>query len=258
MAMGRRGADPYVKASLMAEGRRLKKRKTSIKKNTLNPSYNEALVFDVPHESVHHVSLTIAVVDYDWSVGGVSRGPDGWGGAVGGVGGWSQVVGLGQRTLVQGVLHESVHRVGLTIAVMSWGELHTRDPPTVGLGCGVGACGGCGSSERALVQGALHESVRWGDHVGAGGDGIGGLWVLGGARGGSQGGQGCRGVPRGGHGVPWGTVGCCAVPRVPLGSHGCLWVPWVPLGSPSTTGVLGSLGAIGCRWVPPAASGTTR
>ncbi|XP_015706628.1 synaptotagmin-C-like isoform X2 [Coturnix japonica] len=57
--------DPYVKASLMAEGRRLKKRKTSIKKNTLNPSYNEALVFDVPHESVNHVSITIAVMDYD-------------------------------------------------------------------------------------------------------------------------------------------------------------------------------------------------
>uniref|UniRef100_A0A8C6ZVR0 Synaptotagmin 3 n=1 Tax=Nothoprocta perdicaria TaxID=30464 RepID=A0A8C6ZVR0_NOTPE len=49
-------SDPYVKASLMAEGRRLKKRKTSIKKNTLNPSYNEALVFDVPHASVHRVS----------------------------------------------------------------------------------------------------------------------------------------------------------------------------------------------------------
>ncbi|NWI14221.1 SYT3 protein, partial [Crypturellus soui] len=61
----RRAADPYVKASLMAEGRRLKKRKTSIKKNTLNPSYNEALVFDVPHASVHSVSLTIAVLDYD-------------------------------------------------------------------------------------------------------------------------------------------------------------------------------------------------
>ncbi|XP_010221021.1 PREDICTED: synaptotagmin-3-like, partial [Tinamus guttatus] len=58
-------SDPYVKASLMAEGRRLKKRKTSIKKNTLNPSYNEALVFDVPHASVHSVSLTIAVLDYD-------------------------------------------------------------------------------------------------------------------------------------------------------------------------------------------------
>lgn len=34
--------DPYVKASLISEGRRLKKRKTSIKKNTLNPTYNEA------------------------------------------------------------------------------------------------------------------------------------------------------------------------------------------------------------------------
>lgn len=58
-------SDPYVKASLMCEGRRLKKRKTSIKKNTLNPSYNEALVFDIPNENMDHVSLTIAVMDYD-------------------------------------------------------------------------------------------------------------------------------------------------------------------------------------------------
>ncbi|CAM5131366.1 unnamed protein product, partial [Natator depressus] len=34
-------------------------------KNTLNPSYNEALVFDIPHESTEHVSLTITVMDYD-------------------------------------------------------------------------------------------------------------------------------------------------------------------------------------------------
>ncbi|XP_030053878.1 synaptotagmin-3 [Microcaecilia unicolor] len=58
-------SDPYVKASLMCEGRRLKKRKTSIKKNTLNPTYNEALVFDIPNENMEHVSLTIAVMDYD-------------------------------------------------------------------------------------------------------------------------------------------------------------------------------------------------
>lgn len=58
--------DPYVKASLISEGRRLKKRKTSIKKNTLNPTYNEALVFDVAPESVESVGLSIAVVDYDW------------------------------------------------------------------------------------------------------------------------------------------------------------------------------------------------
>lgn len=59
-------SDPYVKASLVCEGRRLKKRKTSIKKNTLNPTYNEALVFDIPNENIENVSLIIAVMDYDW------------------------------------------------------------------------------------------------------------------------------------------------------------------------------------------------
>ncbi|XP_061080272.1 synaptotagmin-C-like [Conger conger] len=58
-------SDPYVKASLICEGRRLKKRKTSIKKNTLNPTYNEALVFDIPYENIDGVSLIIAVMDYD-------------------------------------------------------------------------------------------------------------------------------------------------------------------------------------------------
>ncbi|KAG5832337.1 hypothetical protein ANANG_G00290030 [Anguilla anguilla] len=56
---------PYVKASLICEGRRMKKRKTSIKKNTLNPTYNEALVFDIPYENIDSVSLIIAVMDYD-------------------------------------------------------------------------------------------------------------------------------------------------------------------------------------------------
>ncbi|KAI1896283.1 hypothetical protein AGOR_G00093200 [Albula goreensis] len=58
-------SDPYVKASLICDSRRLKKRKTSIKKNTLNPVYNEALVFDIPHENIDNVSLIIAVMDYD-------------------------------------------------------------------------------------------------------------------------------------------------------------------------------------------------
>lgn len=58
-------SDPYVKASLVCDGRRLKKRKTSIKKNTLNPTYNEALVFDIPNENIENVSIVIAVMDYD-------------------------------------------------------------------------------------------------------------------------------------------------------------------------------------------------
>ena len=58
-------ADPYVKVSLMCDGRRLKKRKTSTKRNTLNPVYNEAIVFDVPPENIDQIHLSIAVMDYD-------------------------------------------------------------------------------------------------------------------------------------------------------------------------------------------------
>ncbi|KAM4617590.1 synaptotagmin-9 isoform 2-T2 [Discoglossus pictus] len=60
-------SDPYVKVSIMCEGRRLKKRKTSTKRNTLNPVYNEAIVFDVPPENIDQISLLIAVMDYDRS-----------------------------------------------------------------------------------------------------------------------------------------------------------------------------------------------
>ncbi len=60
--------DPYVKVSLICEGRRLKKRKTTTKKNTLNPVYNEAIIFDIPPENVEQVSLSIIVMDYDRSV----------------------------------------------------------------------------------------------------------------------------------------------------------------------------------------------
>ncbi|XP_051974386.1 synaptotagmin-10-like isoform X1 [Xyrauchen texanus] len=58
-------SDPYVKVSLICDGRRLKKRKTTTKKNTLNPVYNEAIIFDIPPENVEQVSLSITVMDYD-------------------------------------------------------------------------------------------------------------------------------------------------------------------------------------------------
>ena len=58
--------DPYVKVSLVCQGKRLKKKKTTVKKNTLNPVYNEAMVFDVVPENMDSIMLVIAVVDYDW------------------------------------------------------------------------------------------------------------------------------------------------------------------------------------------------
>ncbi|XP_045078963.1 synaptotagmin-6-like isoform X2 [Coregonus clupeaformis] len=58
-------SDPYVKVSLDCDGRRLKKKKTTIKRNTLNPTYNEAIIFDIPPENMDQVSLHISVMDYD-------------------------------------------------------------------------------------------------------------------------------------------------------------------------------------------------
>ncbi|KAM4797076.1 synaptotagmin-6 [Rhinophrynus dorsalis] len=58
-------SDPYVKVSLLCDGRRLKKKKTTIKKNTLNPTYNEAIIFDIPPENMDQVSLLISIMDYD-------------------------------------------------------------------------------------------------------------------------------------------------------------------------------------------------
>ncbi|OAD52789.1 Synaptotagmin 1 [Eufriesea mexicana] len=51
-------SDPYVKIALMQNGKRLKKKKTSIKKCTLNPYYNESFTFE-------KVQLVVTVVDYD-------------------------------------------------------------------------------------------------------------------------------------------------------------------------------------------------
>lgn len=60
--------------SLLCDGRRLKKKKTTIKKNTLNPTYNEAIIFDIPPENMDQVSLLISVMDYDRYVRAIGDG----------------------------------------------------------------------------------------------------------------------------------------------------------------------------------------
>lgn len=58
-------SDPYVKIALMSNGKRLKKKKTSVKKCTLNPYYNESFQFEVPYEQINKVSVIVTVIDYD-------------------------------------------------------------------------------------------------------------------------------------------------------------------------------------------------
>ena len=58
-------SDPYVKVALLNKGKRIKKKKTSVIKNNLNPVYNESMLFDLLQEQVDEVDIVIKVIDYD-------------------------------------------------------------------------------------------------------------------------------------------------------------------------------------------------
>ncbi|XP_076989663.1 synaptotagmin-5 [Tamandua tetradactyla] len=58
-------SDPYVKVHLLQGGRKVRKKKTTIKKNTLNPYYNESFSFEVPCDQVQKVQVELTVLDYD-------------------------------------------------------------------------------------------------------------------------------------------------------------------------------------------------
>nr|XP_020449228.1 synaptotagmin-1-like isoform X1 [Monopterus albus]XP_020449229.1 synaptotagmin-1-like isoform X1 [Monopterus albus] len=61
----RGSSDPYVKVQLALDKRKWKKKKTSVKKKTLNPYYNESFTFDVSFEQIQRVNLVISVWDHD-------------------------------------------------------------------------------------------------------------------------------------------------------------------------------------------------
>jgi len=52
--------DPYVKLALLMNGKRIKKKKSTIKKCTLNPYYNESFSFEVAFEQIQ-VSIKASV-----------------------------------------------------------------------------------------------------------------------------------------------------------------------------------------------------
>lgn len=58
--------DPYVKIYLLYNGQRIAKKKTHVKKRTLNPVYNESFVFEVPaDEDLRNMAVEFLVLDWD-------------------------------------------------------------------------------------------------------------------------------------------------------------------------------------------------
>ena len=54
--------DPYVKIYLLYNGQRIAKKKTHVRKRTLDPVYNQSFLFDVPrNEGLQNISLELQV-----------------------------------------------------------------------------------------------------------------------------------------------------------------------------------------------------
>ncbi|XP_066993259.1 synaptotagmin-4 isoform X2 [Anabrus simplex] len=60
-------ADPYVKMYLLYNNQRIAKKKTHVKRRTLNPVFNESFVFTIPAgaEGLDNVSLEFLLLDWD-------------------------------------------------------------------------------------------------------------------------------------------------------------------------------------------------
>lgn len=72
-------SDPFVKIILQPDMGKKSKYKTTVKKKTLNPEFNEEFSYDVPHDQLAKKTLEISVWDYDLGmsndfIGGVELG----------------------------------------------------------------------------------------------------------------------------------------------------------------------------------------
>ena len=58
--------DPYVKIYVYHNGQRIFKKRTHVKKRTLNPVFNESFVFDIPPDKgLDNIQIQFTVFDHD-------------------------------------------------------------------------------------------------------------------------------------------------------------------------------------------------
>ncbi|NXM86544.1 SYT11 protein, partial [Oenanthe oenanthe] len=58
-------ADPYVKVNVYYGRKRIAKKKTHVKKCTLNPIFNESFTYDIPAHLLPDISIEFLVIDFD-------------------------------------------------------------------------------------------------------------------------------------------------------------------------------------------------
>ena len=57
--------DPYVKICMLHKGRQTHKWKSSTKRSTLNPIFNEAFLFDISGMDIKDIALDVLMMEYD-------------------------------------------------------------------------------------------------------------------------------------------------------------------------------------------------
>lgn len=58
--------DPYVKVYLKSNGQRVDKKKSQVKKNTINPVFNQSFIFDIPqNDGLQNLELEFQVLEWD-------------------------------------------------------------------------------------------------------------------------------------------------------------------------------------------------
>lgn len=86
--------DPFVKVVLQHNGKRLKKKKTSVKQNTLNPYFNESFSFEIPFSQIQvcktlapllfsdiysrELNVTVSIIHPSSTACSLSRSRGGW------------------------------------------------------------------------------------------------------------------------------------------------------------------------------------
>lgn len=58
-------SDPYVRISLVVDGKKVKRKKTSVKRSTTSPVWNEALTFNISSDLLPKCNLEVTVLDHD-------------------------------------------------------------------------------------------------------------------------------------------------------------------------------------------------